>query len=294
MSLSNNERKEMSEIIVVTDSTANLPEELTLERNIPVIPLKVHWGGETYIDGVTLKTETFYKWLQEREDFPTTSQPSAGEFVEFFQAAAEKYSSSTIVGIFISSELSGTVSSALQAQQLLPDLEIEVIDSRSVSIGLGFQVLAAQETAAAGGSVADIRARAEQVRENSTLLFTVNTLEYLHRGGRIGGAARLLGTALNLKPLLAIQGGRVEVQEKIRSQRRALQRMLELAEESLEGRRPAAAGIVEVAAQEAADQVIDEVVERLNPRRLYRMTMTPVVGGHAGPGTVALGVYTDS
>ncbi len=283
----------MPEIIVVTDSTANLPSDLTAERNIPVIPLKVHWGDETYIDGVTLKTDTFYEWLRERDDFPTTSQPSAGEFVEFFEEAAEQYRASTLVGVFISSELSGTVSSALQAQELLSDLNVEVIDSRSVSIGLGFQVLAAQEAAAAGASVEEIRARVEQVRKNTTLLFTVNTLEYLHRGGRIGGAARLLGTALNLKPLLAIENGRVEVQEKIRSQRRALQRMLQLAEEALDGRRPAAAGVVDVDAQEAAERIVEEVTESMAPRRLYRMTMTPVVGGHAGPGTVALGVYTD-
>ncbi|MGC9399729.1 MAG: DegV family protein [Anaerolineae bacterium] len=283
----------MSEIIVVTDSTSNLPPDLVAEQNIPVIPLKVHWGDETYIDGVTLKPEQFYRWLQERDDFPTTSQPSAGEFVKFFNSVAEGRSDSiTILGIFISSELSGTLLSATQARAMLPELDIRLVDSRSVSLGLGFQVLEAHQAVQEGASIEETIARVQQVRENTTVIFTVDTLEYLHRGGRIGGAARLLGSALNLKPLLAIEGGRVEVLEKIRSRRKALQRMLEVGKEALGVRRPAAAAVLDVDAPEAADQVAAEVAKRLRPRRLYRAWVTPVVGGHAGPGTVGMAFYT--
>ncbi len=283
----------MSNIVVVTDSTSNLPPDLVSEQEIPVIPLKVHWGDETYIDGVTLQPEQFYRWLQERDDFPTTSQPSAGEFIEFFKSVTEKYTSDiTILGIFISSELSGTLLSATQAKAMLPDLDIHLVDSRSVSLGLGFQVLAAQQAVQAGVSLEEVLERVQRVRESTTLIFTVDTLEYLHRGGRIGGAARLLGSALNLKPLLTIEDGRVEVLEKIRSRRKAIQRMLDLAEERLGDRKPVAVGVIDVDAVETADSVVGAVMARLKPGRLYRSWVTPVVGGHAGPGTVGIGFYT--
>jgi DegV family protein with EDD domain len=134
-------------------------------------------------------------------------------------------------------------------------------------------------------------AATQAVRESSSVLFTVGTLEYLHRGGRIGGAARLFGTALNLKPLLTIEDGRVEVLQKIRSQRKALRRMLNVMEERLSGRRPTAVGVIDVDAVEEADDLAAAVVERFNPARLYRTTVTPVIGAHAGPGTLGIGFY---
>ena len=284
----------MHKVIVVTDSTSNLPPDVVSDLEIPIIPLKVHWGDKTYIDGVTLGPEQFYRWLQERDDFPTTSQPSAGEFVEFFESVAEAHPSATILGIFISSDLSGTWLSANQAKAMLPEMSLHIVDSRSVSLGLGFQVLAAHRLAEEGASLETILASVRRVRESTSLVFTVGTLEYLYRGGRIGGAARLFGSALNLKPLLTIEDGRVEVLEKIRSRRKALQRMLDLAAERLGDQQPIAAGIIDVDATETADEIVAEVMERLNPQRLYRTVVTPVVGGHAGPGTVGLGFYTEA
>ena len=284
----------MHKVIVVTDSTSNLPPDVVSDLEIPIIPLKVHWGDKTYIDGVTLGPEQFYRWLQERDDFPTTSQPSAGEFVEFFESVAEAHPSATILGIFISSDLSGTWLSANQAKAMLPEMSLHIVDSRSVSLDLGFQVLAAHRLAEEGASLETILASVRRVRESTSLVFTVGTLEYLYRGGRIGGAARLFGSALNLKPLLTIEDGRVEVLEKIRSRRKALQRMLDLAAERLGDQQPIAAGIIDVDATETADEIVAEVMERLNPQRLYRTVVTPVVGGHAGPGTVGLGFYTEA
>ena len=281
----------MGNIVVVTDSTSNLPSDVVSEYGIPVIPLKIHWGDETYIDGVTLGPEQFYRWLQEREGFPRTSQPSAGEFVEFFKTVAKERDADTILGVFISSELSGTLLSANQAKAMLPQMDIQLVDSRFVSVGLGFQVLAAHQSVQEGAALDEVLDHVRHVRDNTTLMFTVATLDYLHRGGRIGGAARLLGSALNLKPLLTIQDGHVEVLEKIRSRRKAVQRMLDLAEETLGDRKPVAASVLDVDANEAAEEVVDEVMARLKPQRLYRTVVTPVVGGHAGPGTVGLGFY---
>ncbi|MGC9357898.1 MAG: DegV family protein [Anaerolineae bacterium] len=281
----------MKKLVVATDSTSNLPPEIVSEYNLPVIPLKVHWGEETYIDGVTLDPGTFYRWLREREDFPTTSQPSAGEFIEFFKAISEEHDTDTIVCVVISSDLSGTYLSANQAKAALPDLNIELVDSRSVSVGLGFQALAAAEAAREGATLEEVLAQIHRVRARSSVLFTVDTLEYLHRGGRIGGAARLFGTALNLKPLLTIEGGRVDVLEKNRGRRRALQRLLQIAEERLAGRQPSCVAVIDVDASKSADIIFDEVKERLDPELLFRAVISPVVGGHAGPGTVGLGFY---
>lgn len=282
----------MKPIVVVTDSTANLPPELVQEFQIPVIPLNIHWGEETYVDGVTLDTPTFYRWLQERRDFPTTSQPSAGAFIEFFRGVAERFDTDTILGIFISSELSGTFASALQAQAELPELQLQLLDSRSVSVGLGFQVMAAARMAREGAAMDDIVEHVHLVRAKSSVLFTVDTLEYLHRGGRIGGAARFLGTALNLKPLLMIEGGRVAPLEKNRGHRKALQRLLELTEERLAGRQPVEVAIIDVDAEADAAALAADVAARFQPQRLYRGVMAPVVGAHAGPGTVGIGFYT--
>lgn len=281
----------MNKIVVVTDSTSNLPPHVARKYDIPIIPLNIHWGEETYLDGKTLSEETFYRWLEERKEFPTTSQPSAGSFIEFFRGVEESYQPDTILCLTISSDLSGTYSSAEQAKTALPEMQIEVLDSRSVSVGLGFQVLAAAKAVGAGESLEEVIQRVHQVRAKTSLVFTVGTLEYLHRGGRIGGAARLLGTALNLKPLLAIENGRVEPVEKIRGRRKSIQRILEITEERLAGRRPEMAAVLEVAAEEEAEAMAEEVRERLNPKEFFKAVVTPVVGGHAGPGTVGLGFY---
>lgn len=283
----------MRKIAVVTDSTSNLPPELAREYDIPMIPLKVHWGEDTYLDGVTLMPDTFYRWLGERKDFPTTSQPSAGEFMQFFQEAAERFETDTLVGVFISADMSGTLASAIQAKAELSGLHIELLDSRSVSMGLGFQVLTAARAADAGASLEEIVDRVHQVRARMQLLFTVQTLEFLHRGGRIGGAARLLGTALNLKPLLTVEGGRVEALEKVRSRRKSLQRLMELAETRLAGRRPSEVAVLDVNGGADADWLVAQVAETFNPPRIYRTVITPVVGTHAGPGTVGVVFYAE-
>ena len=283
----------MEKIVVVSDSTANLPPELLQEHEIPIIPLHIHWGEETYLDGVTLAPETFYRWLQEREDFPRTSQPAVGEFVDFFREVAERYQTDTIVGVFISSDLSGTVNSALQAQAELSDLRIEVVDSRSVSVGLGFQVLAGARAARSGAPLGEVLAVIHQVRAKAHVLFTVDTLEYLYRGGRIGGAARFFGSALKLKPLLTVEGGKVEALEKVRSRRKVVQRMLQVAEERLAGRRPAEMAVMDIAAAEEAEELLAVVRERFRPRRLFRALVAPVIGTHAGPGTLGIGWYPE-
>ncbi len=273
-------------IAVVTDSSAYIPEEALGDLSIPVIPLWLHWGDERFRDGVDIDPPAFYQRLRTEKTFPTTSQPSAGEFENFFrQVGAE---ADAVVGVFISSKLSGTVPNAQAAQAQLPDRTIRIVDSLSTSMGLGFAVLAAARAAAAGRSLDAVVAAAEEMRDRMQVLFAVDTLEYLHRGGRIGGAKRLLGTALNIKPLLYLEEGLIEPLAQVRTKRKAVAQMLEVAEERLDGKRMAQVAVLDVDSPEEGDAIAGWVEERFGISPVYRTTVSPAIGTHAGPGTVGL------
>jgi DegV family protein with EDD domain len=278
-------------IVVVTDSSAYIPEKALGDLNIPVIPVWLIWGDERFRDGVDIDPPTFYRRLRESEVFPTTSQPSAGEFEDFFRQAGAK--ADAIVGVFVTSKLSGTVASAQTAQMELPELNIRIVDSLSVSMGLGFVVLAAARAAAAGRSVDDVVAAAEEMRDRLHLLFVVDTLEYLHRGGRIGGAKWLLGTALNIKPLLHFVDGTIEPLAQVRTKRKAVARMLDVVEERLGGRRMAEASVIDANSPEEGDALAEQVKERFGISTVYRTVLSPAIGTHGGPGTLAIGFYAE-
>jgi DegV family protein with EDD domain len=277
--------------VVVTDSTAYIPEEALGGLNIPVIPLWLIWGEERFRDGVDMDPPTFYRRLQESQVIPTTSQPSAGEFESFFREVSTK--ADTIVGIFLTSKLSGTVASAQVARAQLPELDIRIVDSLSVSMGLGFAALVAARAAAAGESPEEVVAAAERVRDGMNLLFTVDTLEYLHRGGRIGGAKWLLGTALNIKPLLHFVDGTIEPLAQVRTKRKVIARMLDVAEERLGGKRMAEASVVDANSPDEGDAIAEQAKRRFGLPTVYRTTFSPAIGTHGGPGTVGIGFYAE-
>jgi DegV family protein with EDD domain len=278
-------------VAVVTDSTAYIPDAALGGLDIPVIPLWLIWDEDRYRDGVDIAPATFYRRLQERDTIPTTSQPSVGEFVDFYRRVAAEKQTDTIVGAYISSKISGTVASAEAAAAQVPELNVAVIDSFSTSMGLGFVALAAARAAAAGASVEDVVAVAGSVRERLTVLFAVDTLEYLHKGGRIGGAKRFLGTMLNIKPLLHLNDGCVEPMCQVRTKRRAIEEMLDTAEECLNGKPMAEVAIIDVDNREESDIVAEEVKRRFNVPTVYQTPVSPVIGTHAGPGTVGMGFY---
>lgn len=285
----------MERIAVVTDSTSNLAPDLTEVYGIDVIPLNVHWGDEAYLDGVTLKPDDFYEWLGERKDFPKTSQPSAGAFIEFFERVAEEQDVDAILGIFISSKMSGTLTSARQAKAELasrrPGLRIELVDSLSVSMGLGLQVLVAVRAVRDGKSMSETLGLIQQVQSTLQVVFVVDTLEFLHRGGRIGGAARLLGSALNLKPVLTIVDGQIEALEKVRSRRKSLRRLIQIFDETWRDREPAEVAVMQARAEEELERFLPMLGEQLGHDPAYVRLLTPVVGTHGGPGTIGLATY---
>ena len=278
-------------IAVVTDSTAYIPKEALGELNIPVMPLWLLWGDERFRDGVDIDPPTFYRRLREAKVLPTTSQPSAGEFEQFFRQAGAGHDG--IAAVLVSSKLSGTVASALMAQAELPELNVGIVDSLSISMSLGFIVLAAARAAAAGKPLDEVIAAAEEMRERVHLLFCVDTLEYLHRLGRIGGAKRLLGTALRIKPLLHLEDGRVEPLTQVRTKRKAIAHMYEEVEKRLAGKRIAEAAVLDIDSPAEGDAVAEQVKARFGLSTVYRTAVSPVVGTHAGPGTVGIAFYAE-
>jgi DegV family protein with EDD domain len=278
-------------IAVVTDSTADIPRELVEQYAIHVVPQILIMGDKTWRDGVDIDSPTFYELLRTSPHFPATSQPSVVSFQELFAELAKE--AEGIVAVLVSNELSGTLNSALMAAANLPDIPIEIIDTRSVSMGLGFIVLAAAHAAAAG---ADLRTVADVVRSligKVQVYFVVDTLEYLHRGGRIGMAARLFGTALNLKPVLTVRDGLVQPVSKVRTRRKALEAVQQALEEQLAEGERVHMSVLHVAAPEESAGFATQLEARFHPVEMIRAECGPVVGTHAGPGTVGVAFYAE-
>jgi DegV family protein with EDD domain len=278
-------------VAVVTDSTSDLPHELAKEHGIRIIPQVLIMGTKTWRDGVDIDPPAFYELLQTSSDFPASSQPSVADFREAFEELAKD--ADGIAAILVSDELSGTINSARMAKESLPDVPIEIVDTRSVSAQLGFIAIAAARAAAAGADLQTVADTARAMIGKVGVYFVVDTLEYLHRGGRIGAAARLFGTALNLKPLLAIKDGMVHPVTKVRSRRKALATLFQLLDEELAGKEAIHMAVLHVAAPEEAARLAEQLVERFHPVEMLHTECGPVVGTHAGPGTVGVVYYSE-
>jgi DegV family protein with EDD domain len=276
----------MKDFALVTDSTAYIPQDLIDKYQILVAPQVLIWGETSYLDGVDIQPDEFYKRLQESNIHPTTSQATVASFHSMYEPLVEK--DIPILTVVLSAELSGTLQSAQQAKAMFPGTKIELIDSRSTAMALGFQVLAAARAREAGASFEEAIETAKEAREKTGVFFVVDTLEYLHRGGRIGGASKLFGTALNIKPLLHLEDGRVESFEKVRTKSKAIDRMLEVVGEKLDGKETVRLAALHVAAESEAVQVLEKAKEMFNPDEAMIAVVSPVVGNHAGPGTVGL------
>jgi DegV family protein with EDD domain len=269
---------------VVTDSTADLPPEVVRELAITVVPLLVLFGDEVYRDGVDLTNEEFFKRLTTSPVLPTTSQPSVGAFQETYRELAA--TADQIVSIHISAWASGTCDSALQAASSLGGSpRVEVVDSRTTSMGLGFQVIAAARAAQAGASMEEVAAAARSVGGRHHLLALLETLEYLRRGGRIGRAQAFLGSILNLKPLLTFRDGVVHPVARVRTRARALEELLRhsLAYGDLED-----VAVIHGTTPEDADMLARRVRERLPQVPIHVGRLGPVLGVHGGPGIIGM------
>jgi DegV family protein with EDD domain len=278
-------------IAIVTDSSAYIPTPIQTGLDITVIPLWLIWEDQNLRDGIDIQPEEFYRRLRNASRLPTTAQPTVKEFVDLFRRLNGQ--SDAIVAVLASSQISGTVASAEKAKAELPEIPIRVVDSLSSSMGQGLIVLAAARASAEGMSLDEVVHAAESMRANSHLLFVVDTLEYLHKGGRISGGKRLLGTALQIKPLLQFKDGQIVPLSKARTKRKAIELLLEIIEERLAGGRMVEAAIVDVENPEDGKAVKAMIEDRFQPESVFRAGVSPVVGTHVGPGALGVAFYGD-
>ncbi len=293
----------MSKIAIVTDSTAGLPAEVVTQFQIQVVPLKIQWEGITFRDGVDITPSQFYTRLAYDPAIPITSQPSTQEFLEVYQALAPTCDG--IVVPLVSSGISGTYSAAQTAAEEfagstsggdIPSASrppVTVIDTRSTTAGQAMIVLEAARAAVAGGSLDEVVHAAQRVMQTLRVYFGVDTLEFLHRGGRIGGAARFLGALLDIKPLLTINAeGKLDGLERVRTRHKALNRLVELAVEAA-GSRPAHLGTYYATTPADAESLRQTICARAKVVESAVYELSPVLGVHVGPGAIGVAVWVE-
>lgn len=278
----------MARVAVVTDSAACIPTEFVQGYDIHIVPFELVWNGQSYRDGLDITPTEVYRRLRElREEnsWPTTSQPALGAFATLYAELSRH--AAGIVSIHVPAELSGTLHTAELAAAQAATVPVRVIDARTAAIAQGFVVMAAAQAAAAGKNLDEVVAAAEATIPRVGLYATLESLEYLRRGGRIGEAAAVLGTRLRIYPVLYLAEGRVKVAGVARNRRHALERILDLMEERT-GKRAKWAAVSHADAAADAMWLKQHVRERFAYQEFFVTEFTPVMGVHTGPGTIVL------
>ena len=273
-------------VAVVTDSTSSLPEGLAAQRNIRVVPLSVRLGAQVGREGVEIDTTQLCAALADRRLDVQTSLPAPAAFLDCYRAALDA-GASAVVSVHLSRELSGTWEAARLAADEIGADRVRVVDSRAACMGLGYAVLAAADTADDGGGIDEVAAAATDVARRCRIFFSLDSLERLRRGGRIGAAAAWVGTALAVKPLLHVAQGRILPLEKVRTTARAAQRLVELAAQAA-GEGPVDVAVQHLAAAARAEEVAARLRERLDVARLLVSEVGAVIGAHVGTGLVGV------
>ena len=274
-------------IALVTDSTADLPRQLINQWKIFVLPLKVSFGNQQFLD-TELTAEEFYSRLAAESELPKTSQPSPEDFASVYAKALAEYDE--IISIHISSGLSGTLNSAHMAAEKFGG-KVHLVDSRSISLGIGQQVLEAAKGIQEGLAVQAVLDRIGKMREKMETIFTLDTMEYLHKGGRIGEVKGMLGALLRIKPVIRVNEEGVYVPAGIaRSREKALCGIVSALEHAAAGRTVKALAIAHGAAKDAAEKLQDKLESVFNVRASLFTQVGPVIGVHTGPGTVGASV----
>ena len=277
----------MMGVVIVCDSTADLQISAKNKYGIKTVPLKVHFGDEEYRDGVDITAEEFYRKLESSKVLPTTSQPSPGDFVEMYKGILADGDHS-IISIHLSAKLSGTHHSAEMAKRMLPDSDIEVIDSKLASTAYGIIVLEAAKAAANGKNKDEIVSLIEDLLDRVSVMFVVDTLEYLKKGGRIGKAQALLGTMLNIKPILTLEAGEIMPLTKARGRKKAISELIQKMQEKIGSEKQTLMGIMHASDPQGAEMVKGEITKVWSPDSMVESMVGPVIGTHTGPGTLAI------
>jgi len=280
----------MGKTVIVTDSSANLPEDLVREYGIVVVPIYLRWNGKDYRDGVDITARELYRRLREGNSLPQTSSPSVGDFLRTYLELAGE--AETIFSIHLPPSLSATYESARTAAQLVENARVYVVDCRTAAAAQGFVVLEAARAARRGASPQEILERIEYISSRTHLFATLGTLKYLYFGGRIGLAAVLLGSALKLHPILYLKDGIADVWSKPRTRKRAIEELLKIAEQKIDGKKVHIA-VMHGDALEEALYLRDELVKRFDCAEIFVTEFTPVMGAHTGPGLLGIAFWCE-
>lgn len=275
--------------IIVADTTCGLPRPLLAERRIPLIPQIVTFGDESYHDDKDLDTATFLSKLKAAVALPKTAAPEPSLYFPIFEEAGKKGESVIVVAPM--SKASGTVRSAELAAENYPGVDIHIVDTQTISCNLGSLVLVADDMAKAGKPVGEIVARLNDMIPRGRLYFVVDTLEYLAKGGRIGGARKLLAELLEIKPILQVREGQVEAFEQQRTKKRALARLVEVVTESCPGGDDAHLCVIQADAEKEAQALADELKSKVSVSEVPIYELPPAIVVHAGPKTMGAGFF---
>ncbi len=280
---------------LVTDSTCDLNDEIISEYNITVIPLKVHFGTENFIDKVEIDSAKFFKKIESSPHIPKTSKPSKHDFLKEYKKMLKKYDK--IISIHVSKGLSGTYESAELAAQELAEDQIEVINSSSISLGLGFQVLLVAKLIENNYECKEIISKIKKAKDKISCIFTVEDLTYMKEGGRIGKARAFLGTIFNINPIIEIspKTGKVNPLDKIRGNKNTLKKMSERLSNKINGKEKAWVGIMHGNRKEKSESLL-KMTQNLIPNDLeldvFKERISPTLGCHVGPTVYAFATMT--
>lgn len=286
----------MKKVAITTDSSCCIPQELVSMYDIYVLPLLIIYGDKSYRDGIDMSPNEVYRIMRKREVLPTTSIPSAGDFLEAYRQLSEK--AEIILCVTVSAQLSKTFDTALLAKEIakdeIPNTAIEVVDSRSVAGGLGFIVLEAAKAAKEGADLAQVAEAARNMMPRINLILMFDTLYYLARGGRIGTASAWVGSVLSIKPIIEVPTttGVVEAVERARTKPRAIKRLLEIMAERV-GESPVHVIVHHAGVPEEGEELKARVASQFNCVELHLTEFTPVMGVHTGPGLLGISFYAD-
>lgn len=277
---------------VVTDSTSYIPEILLKEYDISVISLNVILSGKSRRE-VDISNETFYSEMESANEIPLSSQPNPTETYEVFESVVKDGDS--VFGIFISSEMSGTYSSTNLAKDMIlekyPNANIHLMDSKTNSMQMGYIVLEAAKAAKEGKSLESVERIAYHVLENSRFLFTPDTLTYLKKGGRIGGAAALLGSILQIKPILTVQDGVANIHSKVRTKKKAIETIINSFLKDIEGKTLGGIIVHHINCPDEGSEIALKLENILNIK-VDIQSIGPVIGLHVGPGSIGIAYFT--
>jgi len=274
-------------IKVVTDSTCDLPQELIEQHNITVVPVNIQFGNETYRDGVDIDRDTFYRKIEEMGIIPTTSQPSVGQFLEVYRQLAPQ--ADDIISIHVTGKLSGTCQSALMAAKEVADqVRVHVFDSLAGTSGLGYMALEAARAARAGASVEQILKRLEEIRERMNIFLTLVDLRFARMSGRVGRLQSALASLLNVKAIIGLEDGLLEMRQKVRTTARAIERMVEMMVEAVGTKDPVNMAVVHAQAPEEGRKLLEKVKTIFNCQEIFLADLAASLAVHFGPGTLGL------